>query len=74
MEENKNKNIIVKWLWRLLFFIPVGLIVGLLLIVWLFADIPSFEELENPDSKLATQVIAEGGESLPLFILRTAHT
>ena len=67
MAENKNKNIIVKWLWRLLFFIPVGLIVGLLLIVWLFADIPSFEELENPDSKLATQVIAEGGEILTTF-------
>ena len=67
MAENKNKNIIVKWLWRLLFFIPVGLIAGLLLIVWLFADIPSFEELENPDSKLATQVIAEGGEILTTF-------
>lgn len=67
MAENKNKNNIVKWLWRLLFFIPVGLIVGLLLIVWLFADIPSFEELENPDSKLATQVIAEGGEILTTF-------
>ncbi|MBQ8838505.1 MAG: transglycosylase domain-containing protein, partial [Bacteroidales bacterium] len=35
--------------------------------VWAFADIPSFEELENPDSKLATQVIAEGGEILTTF-------
>lgn len=39
----------------------------MLFLVWAFADIPSFEELENPDSKLATQVIAEGGEILTTF-------
>lgn len=66
MTEDREKKII-KWLWRLLFFIPVGMTAGLLLMVWIFADIPSFEELENPDSKLATQVIAQGGEILTTF-------
>ena len=39
----------------------------LILSVWAFADIPSFEELEDPESKLATQVIAEDGEILTTF-------
>ena len=42
-------------------------LVALIGLVWAFADIPSFEELENPDSKLATQVIAEDGEILTTF-------
>lgn len=67
MAEGNNKNMVVKWLWRLFFWIPLGLIFGLLLLVWVFADIPSFEELENPDSKLATQVIAQDGEILTTF-------
>ena len=63
-EETKKK--ILKWFW-LLFSIPVVLVVSLIGLVWAFADIPSFEELENPDSKLATQVIAEDGEILTTF-------
>ena len=43
------------------------MVCGLIALVWAFADIPSFEELENPDSKLATQVIAEDGEILTTF-------
>lgn len=65
--EKDRRSKIIKWLWRLLFFIPLGTITGLLLLVWMFADIPSFEELENPDSKLATQVIAQNGELLTTF-------
>ena len=63
-EETKKK--ILRWFW-LLFSIPVVLVVSLIGFVWAFADIPSFEELENPDSKLATQVIAEDGEILTTF-------
>lgn len=65
MSESENK--IIKWLWRILFFIPFGIFFFLLLLVSLFADIPSFEELENPDNKLATQVIAQDGEVLTTF-------
>ena len=63
-EETKKK--ITKWFW-ILVTVPFAAILFLLLIVWLFAKIPSFEELENPDSKLATQVIAEDGETLTTF-------
>ena len=46
---------------------PVACVMLLILSVWAFADIPSFEELEDPESKLATQVIAEDGEILTTF-------
>ena len=65
MTEATRKKII-KWFW-ILFTVPVVLVVSLIGLVWALADIPSFEELENPDSKLATQVIAEDGEILTTF-------
>ena len=61
-----TKKRIVKWFWIIL-LIPVLSVILLILAVWAFADIPSFEELENPESKLATQVIAEDGEILTTF-------
>lgn len=63
----EKQNRFRKWMWLLLFVLPVGGIALMLTLVWAFADIPSFEELENPDSKLATQVIAEDGEILATF-------
>ena len=57
---------IIRWFW-ILFTVPVVLVLSLIGLVWALADIPSFEELENPDSKLATQVIAEDGEVLTTF-------
>lgn len=65
MTEVKRKKI-TKWFWIVITF-PVVLLLSLLLLVWAFADIPSFKELENPDSKLATQVIADDGEILATF-------
>ena len=61
-----TKKKITKWFW-ILFITPIVLVAGLIGLVWAFADIPSFEDLENPDSKLATQVIAEDGEILTTF-------
>ena len=61
-----TKKKIIKWFW-ILFCTPFLLVAGLIGLVWAFADIPSFEELEDPDSKLATQVIAEDGEILTTF-------
>ncbi len=63
-QESKKK--IIKWFWILL-VTPLILLAVLLCLVWAFADIPSIEELENPDSKLATQVIAEEGEILTTY-------
>ena len=64
--EIATKKKIIRIFW-LLFAAPFGLVFLLLFIVWMFAKIPSFEELEHPDSKLATHVIAEGGELLTTF-------
>ena len=61
-----TKKKIVKWFWTLI-ACGIAMVAGLLVLVWMFADIPSFEDLENPDSKLATQVIAEDGEILTTF-------
>jgi len=64
--QDSTKKKIVRLFW-ILFAAPFCLIFLLLIIVWMFARIPSFEELEHPDSKLATQVLAEGGEILTTF-------
>ena len=63
---DKTRKTIIRWFWILLAapFVIVGL---LLLGVGLFAKLPSFEELEHPDNKLATQVLAEDGEVLTTF-------
>lgn len=53
---------IVKWLWRLTFAGIVGVVV---LFVFLSTrDLPTFEELENPKSNLASEVYAANGEVL----------
>ena len=65
MKQESKKKIIL-WFWLLLVAPVVGL-AGLLCLVWALADIPSIEELENPDAKLATQVIAQEGEILTTY-------
>lgn len=57
---------IVKWFWIILIS-PFALLLFLLLLVWMFAKIPSFQELEHPDSKLATQVLSDDGQVLTTF-------
>ena len=64
--KDTTKKKLIKWFW-VLFSAPILFAVGLIGLVWAFADIPSFEELEDPDSKLATQVIAAEGEILTTF-------
>ena len=63
-EQTKKK--IIRWFWILL-LAPVALVLLLLVVVWGFAEIPTLEELEHPDTKLATQVIAEEGEILTTY-------
>ena len=65
MKDTTRKKI-VRWFW-ILFLTPFAALLLALLFVGLFAEIPSFEELEHPDNKLATQVIAENGEVLATF-------
>ena len=52
-----------------LFAMAVLAVAGAALWIWFIADIPSFEELESPESNLATQVIADDGKT----ILSTFH-
>jgi len=63
-EQTKKK--VIKWFW-IIITAPFALILVLLLLVGIFARIPSFDELEHPDSKLATQVISDSGEVLTTF-------
>ena len=65
MKDTTRKKV-GKWFW-IIITAPVILLLCLILLVCLFAKIPSFEELENPDNKLATQVLAEDGETLTTF-------
>ena len=62
----KDNRKLVKWVW-IVIFSPVLIILLSLLMVGIFADIPSFEELEDPKSNLATQIIAEDGTVLSTF-------
>ena len=62
-----KRNIIIAF-WAL-FSIPVLAVIGAVMWIWLGADIPSFEELERPESNLATQVIGDDGKT----VLSTFH-
>lgn len=64
--EIKNRKRFRKWVWGVAFF-PIVAVLLVLLLVWMFADIPSFEELEDPQSNLATQIIAEDGTIINSF-------
>lgn len=57
--------VIVKWMWRLTLY---GLLFGFLFFVLLsFTNLPSLQQLENPRSELATQVLADNGELLGVY-------
>ena len=65
---DKKKRIIILAFWTC-FTMPVLGVLGGVLWIWLGADIPSFKELESPQSNLATQVIADDGKT----VLSTFH-
>ena len=65
MKDNTRKTII-KWWWIIL-IAPFVLIGFSLLLVALFAKIPSFEELENHKSNLATELISCDGRVLSTY-------
>ncbi len=64
--EIKKKNKLVRWFWILLLS-PFALLLLVIFFVGSFADIPSFEELEDPKNNLATEIISEEGEILSTF-------
>ena len=51
--------------WKVFFYTMGGVLVFFLFASWgLFGSMPSFEDLENPDSNLATEIIASDGAIL----------
>ena len=65
--KEKTKKTIVKVFWICL-LTPIIILILYVAGVALFTEIPSFEELENPKTNLATQIISEDGK-----IINTYH-
>lgn len=64
--KTQTKKKLIKWLWVLI-FAPIFALLIFILCVGIFAEIPSFEELEDPKSFLATELISEDGEVIATF-------
>ena len=62
---------LVKWLWIVAMF-PFALLFFLLALtaIGLFGKLPSFEELENPKSNIATEIYSEDGKVLGSFFVQ----
>lgn len=58
--KEKTKKILIRTAWCIV-FIPIALLLLFITGVGIFAEIPSFEELEDPKSFLATELISEDG-------------
>ena len=58
----------VKWFWILFAGGLVAFVLMFLLASWnVFGELPTFEELENPESNLATKIISVDGEQLGTY-------
>ncbi len=69
MKKDKKK-IIIKSLWVIVFFPFVMIFVSLFLIrVGAFGKLPTFEELESPNSNIATNIISDEGKNLGSFFV-----
>lgn len=58
---------ILRWIWRLATLVVVSVLTVFLVIN--FTAIPSFRELENPNSALASEVLANNGEVLGRYFI-----
>lgn len=65
----KKKKLIKRLIW-LVFLGPFIALFGILLLVYLFGDMPSIEDLDNPKSNLASQVITSDGEVIGEYYLQ----
>lgn len=58
----KDSSYYKKKFWKIFFSGLVGVFLFFLFASWgLFGSMPSFEDLENPDSNLATEIISSDG-------------
>ena len=69
-KERKNRKI-VRWMWTIC--LTPAILMGVMLVltsVGAFGRMPSFEELENPKSNLATEVYADDGKVIGSFFVQ----
>ncbi|CDC99607.1 membrane carboxypeptidase/penicillin-binding protein [Alistipes sp. CAG:268] len=61
----------IKWIWAIAFapFVLLALMLALTAL-GVFGRMPSFEELENPRSNLATEVYSEDGKVIGTFFVQ----
>lgn len=65
---NKDINYYKKKFWKIYFYTLGGIFVFFLFASWgLLGSMPSFEDLENPNSNLATEVISSDGVTIGKF-------
>lgn len=65
----------IKWFWILFATVALGVLLIFLLASWgVFGEMPTFERLENPQTKLATEIISADGSTLGKFYLDDNRT
>ena len=67
MEKNKATNFkkYIKWFWGIILgFFSLLIVLFFLTSIDVFGDLPTFEELENPENNLATEIISSDGKTL----------
>lgn len=68
---NGDTSVYVKKFWKLFVYGFLALILFFLLASWgVFGSMPSFDELENPESNVATEIISSDGQTLGKFYLQ----
>ena len=68
--DNPPYNVLsyIKWFWILFATIVLSIVFLFLLASWgVFAEMPTFDELENPQNDLATQIISSDGRQIGTF-------
>ncbi|MCU0348768.1 MAG: penicillin-binding protein, partial [Saprospiraceae bacterium] len=65
--DNHPYHRIIRWMWRLVALGIGGILLSL--VVLSFSDLPDTEELENPKSELASEIIAADGSVLGRFFI-----
>lgn len=70
-KSDPNRKKPYRWLWYAA-FAPVGLLLAMLALTaaGLFGRMPSFEELENPKSNLATEIYSADGKTIGSFFVQ----
>ncbi|MCF6280042.1 MAG: transglycosylase domain-containing protein [Flavobacteriaceae bacterium] len=70
IEEGTDSNKYLKWFWRIVIGGVILMILPFLLASWgALGVMPTFEDLENPESNLATEVISIDGKTLGKYAI-----